>query len=161
MLPPSDARASLESTIDIAAEPAVVYDLITAIERYGEWSPENLGGVWRDGATGAVGDWFDGTNRAEGRPDWIRGCQVAEATPNEAFTFVVDGMEANCTWWSYELEPAEVDGAAGTRLTERWWIVNLTPAMQAATPEQYEARLAKTADMLPATLAAIKAAAEG
>ena len=73
------------------------------------------------------------------------------------FTFVVDGVEKNCTWWSYEMQPTE----AGTRLTERWWVVNKTPAIQAATDEQIEQRVAFTQSMLNDTVAAIKRVAEG
>ncbi len=53
---------------------------------------------------------------------------------------------------------APIEG--GTRLTERWWIVNKTPGMAAATPEQFAARVALTKTMLPDTLAAIKDKAE-
>lgn len=157
MRPPPEAIAQQEASIDIAAPPSTVYRLVSDITRMGEWSPEATGGEWRDGATGAVGDWFDGHNRA-GEREWSRPCQVAEAEPGRAFTFAVLGIEADCTWWSYELEP--LDGGDHTRLTERWWIVNKTPAMQEATPEQFEARVALTAEMLRATLAEVKRTAE-
>ena len=77
-----------------------------------------------------------------------------EATPVRRL--VVGGVEANCTWWSYEMEP--IDG--GTRLTERWWIVNKTPAVAAAPPEAYKKRVEFTQTMLDQTVAALKAAAE-
>lgn len=48
----------------------------------------------------------------------------------------------------------------GTRLTERWWIVNKTPAMAAATPEQFAGRVELTRTMLVDTIAAVKRAAE-
>lgn len=156
MLPALDAIAYEHASIDIAASPEAVYDLVSAIDRMGEWSPEAVGGHWLDGGAGRVGDWFEGHNRTADR-EWQRRCQVAEAERGRAFTFVVGGVEANCTWWSYELAP--LDGG-GTRLTERWWMVNKTEAMAAATPEQFAARVLKTRVMLAHTLGALKRAAE-
>ena len=55
-------------SVRIEAPPARVWELVTAMERYGEWSSENTGGYWRKGAdgvpgTGQVGDQFVGVNR--------------------------------------------------------------------------------------------------
>ena len=152
MQPAEDAIASEEASIEIDASPQAVYSLVSSIDRVGEWSPEAVGGRWIGGATGRVGDWFEGQNKS-GEREWSRECQVAEADPGRAFTFVVLGMEANCTWWSYEMEPTE---SGGTQLTERWWIVNKTPAMQEATEEQFKARVALTRSMLPESIARIK-----
>jgi len=152
---PSDAIASHEASIEISASPEAVYDLVSDITRAGEWSPENVGGAWLDGGTGKVGDWFEGHNKSAER-EWTRPCEVACADPGRDFTFVVDGVEKNCTWWSYEMEATEV----GTRLTERWWLVNKTPGVAAATPEQFADRVAFTETMLQDSLAAIKALAE-
>lgn len=155
MQTPTDAIATHEASIDIAAPPDAVYDLVADVTRMGEWSSENIGADWRDGATGKAGDWFDGHNKSGDR-EWTRGCEVAQADRGSDFTFVVNGVAENCTWWSYEMQ--EVEG--GTRLTERWWMVNKTPAMQAATQEQFEARAAMTKRMLEETIAAIKVVAE-
>ena len=155
MQTPADALATHEASIEIAASPEAVYDLVSDVGRMGEWSPEATGADWIDGGTGNVGDWFEGHNQA-GEREWSRACEVARAERGRDFTFVVGGVEDNCTWWSYEMEPV----GEGTRLTERWWIVNKTPAVAAATPEQYEARLAFTKTMLEETIAAIKVTAE-
>ncbi len=155
MQPSPDAIASHHASIEISASPEAVYDLVSDVTRMGEWSPENIGADWVDGGSGQKGDWFDGHNKSGDR-EWTRRCEVACADRGRDFTFVVDGVEKNCTWWSYEMEP--VDG--GTRLTERWWLVNKTPGMQAATPEQFEERAALTETMLEATIAGIKAVAE-
>ncbi len=152
---PSDAVASAEASIEIEASPDEVYALVSAIGRMGEWSPESIGGDWLNGGTGATGDWFVGHNRA-GEREWSRECEVARAEPGRDFTFVVAGVEANCTWWSYEMAP--IDG--GTRLTERWWFVNKTPGLAAASAEQLADRIEATGPMLETTLAGIKAAAE-
>ncbi len=153
---PANATASAEASIEIDASPDEVYALVSSIERMGEWSQENIGGEWLRGGAGQVGDWFIGHNKA-GEREWSRECEVATAEPGRDFTFVVNGVEANCTWWSYEMEPTD----SGTRLTERWWFVNMTPALAAATPEQVAARIEATGPMLEATIAAIKATAEG
>lgn len=152
---PSDATASAEASIEIDAAPDEVYALVSAIERMGEWSPENTGGSWLNDGNGKAGDWFVGHNKA-GEREWSRECQVAVAEPAREFTFVVGGVEDNCTWWSYDLEPS----GTGTRLTERWWYANMTPGLAAATPEQLAARIEATGPMLETTLAAIKATAE-
>lgn len=155
MQAPSDALATREASIEIAAPPEAVYALVADVTRMGEWSPENVGADWLNGGTGQVGDWFAGHNRS-GEREWTRECEVASAEPGRDFTFVVDGVEKNCTWWSYEMAPT----ASGTQLTERWWLVNKTPAMQAVTPEQFEDRVAFTETMLADTIAAIKQVAE-
>ena len=72
------------------------------------------------------------------------------------FFLVVGGVEANCTWWCYERTPTP----SGTQLTEKWWVVNKTPGLQAATPEQLQARFDMTQGSIEATLAALKAVAE-
>ena len=153
---PTDAIASSQASIEIDASPAAVYEMVSAIERMGEWSPEAVGGVWLEGGSGNEGDWFEGHNESAERA-WQRECQVARAQPGSDFTFVVGGVEANCTWWSYEMEGLDT---ARTRLTERWWVVNKTPGLAAATPEQYAARVAGTPAMLETTLAGIKKVAE-
>lgn len=156
MKPPEDPIACEDASIEIAAAPEDVYVLVSDITRMGEWSPESVGGQWLDGGTGAVGDRFEGHNRS-GERAWSRECEVVVAQPGRDFTFVVGGLEANQTWWSYEMEPIPT----GTALTERWWIANKTPAMEALSPEQFTARAAFTQRMLQATLAAVKHTAEG
>lgn len=154
--PPADRIVLEESSIDIAASPEAVYALVSDITRMGEWSPECVAGRWAEGATGQAGDWFEGDNKA-GEREWSRECQVAVADPGREFTFVVGGVEENRTWWSYQLSPS----ATGTTLAERWWIVNKSPALAEMSDEQFQGRVQKTREMLPATLAAIKATAEG
>lgn len=156
MQPAADAIAAEHGSVEIEADADTLYSMVSAIDRMGEWSPEATGGRWLDGGGPSVGSWFEGDNR-DGEREWSRQCQVAEAEPGRAFTFVIDGMEANCTWWSYELEPT----ATGTTVTEYWWMVNKTPGMQAATPEQIAKRIEYTrATLIPGTLAALKTAAE-
>ena len=152
---PNEHQCYVESSIEIAAPPEAVYGLVSDLPRMGEWSSEATGGHWQDGATGQVGDWFIGTNKAGDR-EWTRESEVVVADKGKDFTFVVGGVEHNRTWWSYELEPSEV----GTTLTEKWWIVNLSPALVEGGDAVVKARIAAAESMIPATLAAIKATAE-
>lgn len=152
---PDNALAHRSASIDVAAPPEAIYDLIADLPRMGEWSPESTGGQWMNDGTGQVGDWFEGHNRS-GEREWSRESQVAVADRGREFTFVVGGVEANCTWWCYEMTPTD----SGTTLTEKWWVVNKTPGLQSATPEQLQARIDMTQGSIEATLAAIKAAAE-
>jgi hypothetical protein len=48
----ASSRVSVSTTV--AAPAAAVYELVSDITRYGEWSPENVGGTWLDGATTAT-----------------------------------------------------------------------------------------------------------
>ncbi len=152
---PDDAIAHHQASVQISASPEAVYDLVSDLGRMGEWSPESLGGSWKDGGSGQVGDWFEGHNRS-GEREWTRESEVAVAERGTEFTFVVGGVEANCTWWSYQMSPVE----NGTLLTERWWVVNKTPTLQTLTDEQFQGRVAFTKGSIDTTLAALKAAAE-
>lgn len=155
MQAPDDAIVVREASIEIAAAPEVVYDLVADITRMGEWSQEATGGTWTQG-DGNVGDWFDGTNES-GERSWTRECEVAAADRGRDFTFAVGGIEHNRTWWSFEMAPL---ATGGTTLTERWWIVNKSPAIVDATDEQFAARVAFTETMLESTIAGVKTAAE-
>lgn len=155
MQPSPDAIAYEHDSTEIDASPEAVYALVSDVTRMGEWSPEATGAKWLRGGTGQAGDWFEGANKSGDR-QWSRECEVAVAEPAREFTFVVLGVEANCTWWSYEIEPTD----SGCELTERWWVVNKTKAVAGMTAEQFGARVAHTRQMLASTLAAIKVAAE-
>ncbi|MCP5025778.1 MAG: SRPBCC family protein [Actinomycetia bacterium] len=152
---PDNTQAYKEASIEIEASPEMVYDLVSDLSRMGEWSPESTGGRWMEGGTGQAGDWFEGHNQV-GEREWTRESQVARADRGRDFTFVVGGVEENCTWWSYEMAPSEI----GTTLTEKWWFVNKTPGLALATEEQVRARVEATQGALEATIAAVKATAE-
>ena len=59
-----------QASIEIAAPPDLVYDLIADVTRMGEWSPECYRCEWLDGASAATpGARFRGYNRI-GRFRW-------------------------------------------------------------------------------------------
>lgn len=100
-----------EVTVHVAAPSDRVWTLVADITRMGEWSPENIGGRWRGGATGpAVGARFVGTNR-HGWLRWRTHCTVVECVPPRAFAFDV---AESATRWGFEVEPE----GAGSRVTE-------------------------------------------
>ena len=114
------APAGGQASTVIAAPPEAVWALVTDVTRTGEWSPENTGAVWLDGAAGpAGGARFKGSNR-RGRTRWATTCQVTVADPGREFVFVTGRPEKPETRWRYVLEP-EGDGA--TRVTESFELV--------------------------------------
>lgn len=160
MTPATDQRTG-EATIEVAAPAEQLWAMVTDITRMGEWSPENVGGEWLDGATGpAVGARFKGHNR-RGKTKWSTTCEVTEAEPGRSFVFVTGGTAKPDTWWRYRFEP--VAGGAATRVTEsfemRKPVVGFSKWLTKVTTGVTD----RHADMVAgvqATLAALKAAAE-
>jgi len=155
---PSPLFSHAES-IHIAAPPARVWELVTAMERYGEWSSENTGGYWRkiDGVagTGQVGDQFVGINR-RGDQEWKGMVEIVERDEQRAYAFVTGGTALNFVFWRYQIEP---DGD-GTLLTEQWELRNRSPIMIEGGDEEVNRRVANAKESITATLQGIKTAAE-
>jgi ribosome-associated toxin RatA of RatAB toxin-antitoxin module len=100
----------------IRAEAAELYDLVSDLPRMGEWSPENTGGAWVNGAEGpVVGARFKGSNRS-GRARWHTDVVVTVAEPGEEFAFDVTLGPFKVANWHYRFEP---DGAM-TSVIETW-----------------------------------------
>lgn len=106
----------------IAADPEVIWSLVTDLPRMGELSPENRGGRWVGGATGpAVGARFRGVNRNGDRQWWTR-VRVIECEPPRRFAFDVRSpFGVRVSRWSYEITPA--DGGCVLTDTEHWYRV--------------------------------------
>jgi uncharacterized protein YndB with AHSA1/START domain len=103
-------------TQEIAAPAEKVWAMVYDITRMGEWSPENDGGTWLGGATGALaGAKFRATNRV-GKRKWKTLATVVDADPSRRFSFRVTTMGLKVAEWSYTFEPT----AAGCRVTESW-----------------------------------------
>ena len=104
----------------MAADPQVVWLMVTDLPRMGEFSPENNGGHWVNGATGpAVGAEFRGTNR-NGHREWQTNVRVVACEPGRLFTFDVrTPFGVRMSRWSYVITPTET----GCRLTENWYRV--------------------------------------
>jgi hypothetical protein len=74
----------LRATTAVRASAEMVYDRISDVTRMGEWSPENQGGEWLDGATGAaVGARFRSRNKR--KASWAATGVVTQADRDRVF----------------------------------------------------------------------------
>jgi uncharacterized protein YndB with AHSA1/START domain len=159
MSAPSELPTHVES-IRIAAPPARVWALVTAMDRYGEWSSENTGGHWRKGAdgepgTGQIGDQFVGVNR-RGETEWKAPVEIVEREEGRSFAFVTGGSALNLALWRYELA---ADGD-GTVLTEQWELRNPGWFRERGGEAEVAQRAANARESIAATLRGMKACAE-
>ncbi|VEG39174.1 Polyketide cyclase / dehydrase and lipid transport [Mycolicibacterium flavescens] len=147
----------MSESIHVAADPHRLYEIVSDVTRMGEWSPICRACWWDDGDGPRVGAWFTGRNETPERT-WETRSQVVAAEPGREFAWEVnDGW----VYWGYSFEPAD----GGTRLTESW---ELLPKGVAGFRERFgetaDAEIDKRREAartgIPATLAAIKAAAE-
>ena len=141
------------ASIDVAAAPEVVWDLIADVTRMGEWSPECVRAEWADGASGPlVGAHFHGYNRA-GTFEWDAPCIVTESEPGRVFAFAVPRDSPTTNVWRFELVPS----GAGTTLTESFDapLINV-----AGSPANFEGRFEMLAAAIETTIGNIKVAAE-
>jgi uncharacterized protein YndB with AHSA1/START domain len=101
---------------DVSATPEQVWKLVTDLPRMGEWSPENRGGTWVKGATGAaLGAHFAGKNK-NGKKSWNTKVVVNACDEPRKFSFALTVMGANWCDWVFEIEPT----ASGSRVTHSW-----------------------------------------
>jgi len=99
--------------MSMACEPEVLWDLITTVERIGEFSPECAEAWWVEGFPAHTeGGRFEGRNRVDAEGDtfeWIRPCDVVAYDPPHRFAYTVgdrfDGTPA--TRWTFEITPTE------------------------------------------------------
>lgn len=141
----------------MAVPPDELYALVSDVTRMGEFSPICKTCWWDDGAGPAVGAWFTGRNEAGGRT-WETRSQVVAADPGRKFAWEVNN---GWVYWGYTFEPE----GEGTRLTE-WWeflsagIEGFRGHFGESADDEIAARSEAARTGIPATLAAIKAAAE-
>jgi len=96
--------------------PQEVWNLVSDVTRTGEWSPENTGGRWRDGATGpAVGARFQGSNR-NGIFYWRTSAVVTAADAGRRFAFDVSAVGIPIACWDWTMSPAP----GGTEVALDW-----------------------------------------
>ena len=104
------------------------------------------------------GSWFTGRSALRPERTWETASQVVVADPGREFAFVVGGKFAR---WGYTFTPVE----GGTQLTESWaflpdGIVMFNERFGADAQVKIDNRSEAAASGIPATLAAIKNAAE-
>ena len=141
-------------SIEIAAPPEVVYDLVSDITRTGEWSPECRSCEWVD-EPGQEGSRFKGRNRS-GPARWTTTAKVLVADRPRTFRFATLFKDGDATRWTYEVEPHSV----GTRLTESFESVAAPAFIKLAERVLIRNRQEQIEQGIEQTLARIKAIAE-
>ena len=144
-------------SIVVARSPEALYDMISDVTRTGEWSPVCKACWWDDGDGPRPGAWFTGRNELPERT-WETRSQVVVADRGREFAFAVRGSWVR---WGYTF--AAVDG--GTQVTESWeflpdGLARFRDRFGTDAPVQIADRAEDARSGIPATLAAIKKAAE-
>ena len=103
-------EALLEETVEIQAEPARAWSLVSDVARMSSWSPQVVRTFVR-GRPVQLGTAFINVNR-RGALFWPTQAKVVRFQPHREFAFRI---KENWTIWSFTLEPT----ASGTRLTQR------------------------------------------
>ncbi len=113
---PRAAKETVSVSRDIAATPERIWALVTDLTRMGEWSPENKGGEWSEGATGpALGACFKGANSNKNR-NWKTTVVVVAFDAPTKFAFALRVGKAHWCDWVFEIEPI----ANGSHVTHSW-----------------------------------------
>jgi len=103
-------------SIDVAATPEAVFELVSDLPGMGRFSPENTGGDWLGGVSApALGARFRGTN-ANGSKTWTTAARVTAFDPPSRFSFAVTFLGLKIATWSYEIAATPT----GSRVTESW-----------------------------------------
>ncbi|WP_024444469.1 SRPBCC family protein [Mycolicibacterium iranicum] len=144
-------------SISVAVAPDELYAMVSDVTRMGEWSPICKACWWDEGQGPEVGAWFTGRNELPERT-WETRSRVVAADPGRKFAWEVNN---GWVYWGYTFEP-EGDG---TRLTESWEFLDKgLEGFRERFGDAADAEIAKRSDAardgIPATLAAIKKAAE-
>src|SRR5262245_28715741 len=105
----------IEESIDIDAPPERLYEMVSDLSRMGEWSPENQGGTWAGGATGAApGAKFKARN-SNGKRQWSSVVTIVTAEPGREVSWESKALGLKIALWRYRFEP---NGKGGTTVTE-------------------------------------------
>ena len=143
-----------EEKIEVSAAPEVVYDLVSDMNRMGDWSPECRKCEWIGGAGGPeVGAEFLGHNQI-GPYRWSVGGKVVTAERGSEFAFTTYLRDRESTRWRYRFEPSD----AGTVVSESYesvWSTRWVRMSNAVTPRRKSVHRG-----MRQTLQRIKAAAE-
>lgn len=148
-----------EVSVEVAAGPTTLYEMVSDVTRMGEWSPENVGCTWLGGATGpAVGAKFKGKNQ-RGWRKWSTVNEVVEAAPGEAFAFRTSSFGLAVALWRYRFDGDDPDGP--TTVTESWsdergTLIHVAGGLATGVGD----RATHNRDGMQQTLDAVKAAAE-
>jgi hypothetical protein len=137
----------------IGCSPEALYAMITDLSRMGEWSPENIGGRWKNGSGPTVGGKFSGKNR-KGILRWTTTAEVTNAEPNRHFEFLIHlGPLRNLVTWGYILEPDDTATLVREYRQDhrpKWliWLASKQIARLADPDAHYTAAMASTLERL-------------
>ena len=105
------AFGAIESSIEIDAPPARVWEVVSEVRNATEWSSQAWK-IFSPGGRTAKGTWAINLNK-RGPIVWPTTSRVVEFEPGRRFA---NRINENTTVWVFELEPTP---SGGTRLTER------------------------------------------
>lgn len=150
------AIGAIESSIEIDAPPARVWEVVSEVRNATEWSSQ----AWRifsPGGRTTKGTWAINLNK-RGPIVWPTTSRVVEFEPGRRFA---NRINENTTVWVFELEPTP---SGGTRLTERREVPDgLTFISRFLTDKLFGGQKSFTAEMdrgVSTSLQRIKALAE-
>lgn len=151
-----DERSHSESIL-VVASPQALYAMVSDVTRMGEWSPVCRACWWDEGHGPREGAWFTGRNELDGRI-WETRSLVVAAEPGREFAYNVLG---NWVRWGCTFVPV----GDSTELTESWnfldgGVAGYRERWGDEWPARFAERRQTMLEGIPATLAAIKAAAE-
>jgi hypothetical protein len=148
---------NMSQTVHVAATPEDLYEMVSDVTRMGEWSPVCRECWWDEGGGPREGAWFTGRNETPERT-WETRSQVVAAEPGRRFAWEVNN---GWVYWCFTFAPY----GAGSLLTEEWiflpaGIEGFRERFGDQADAEIEKRRAAAESGIPATLAAIKKAAE-
>lgn len=93
-------------TVNMAAPPDRVWELVSDVTQIGRYSPETFEAEWIDGATGpVVGAKFRGHVKRNGiGPTYWTTCTVVESEPGRELAFAVGHGDIQLNLWRYRLK---------------------------------------------------------
>ena len=116
--------ATVDVELHVDKDPDDMWDLVTDVDRIGEWSPECSGAEWLDGGAPRPGARFRGRNEFAGGFKSTVTCVVTDAIRPTVFEWVVldpsEDPERPGSIWRYELVP----GTSGARTKVRHTFVH-------------------------------------
>jgi uncharacterized protein YndB with AHSA1/START domain len=153
------------ASVHIQAPPDRVWAVATDLPRFGQWSPENRGGRWLDGADGqSVGHRFEGTQEHPAVGTWTTVATIVECDPCVRYSWIVGTADDPGATWLFTFEATD----DGTRLDQRVTIgpgpSGISVAIEAMPDKEdriLQRRLEEHDRGMAAVLDGIKHAAEG
>jgi hypothetical protein len=149
-----------EASMEVAASPQAIYDLVTDITNMGRWSPECRSCEWTGEVTTATEDaHFRGRNR-RGLARWTTIARVVVADPGREFAFATSHRGQEMTQWRYQFKR----GAGTTTVTESFemlrdmpWYLKLADRLLMSVTDRQSDLQAGMAQTLGSIKAAIEA----